>query len=71
MNLRWKDVPARLRGAVERYVEAKIADSWKGGGDPEDWPAIEECLRRRRAALVKIIAEYIPPAHGRPLRRGV
>lgn len=32
----------RLQRKIHRYVKAAIADSWKGGGDPEDIPDIEQ-----------------------------
>lgn len=39
---------ASLQEAIRRLVRAEIADSWKGGGYPEDIPIIEEDLRRAR-----------------------
>ena len=48
-----------LMRAVRRYVHAYNCDSWKGGGDPADIPAIERELRNARKALKKTIAEVI------------
>lgn len=41
----------RLRRAIRRLVLAHEADSWKGGGDPDDIPAIERELKAARKAL--------------------
>jgi hypothetical protein len=38
-------LPGPVRRAVQRYAEARVVASWKGGGDPEDWPDIEWQLR--------------------------
>lgn len=44
-----------LERLIEAYVQAAIADSWKGGGDPADIPAIELDL-----IVAKIdLAEYM------------
>lgn len=40
-----------LRRAINTYTAAELANSWKGGGDPDDWPAIELRLKRARARL--------------------
>lgn len=40
-----------LRRAIIAYTAAAIADSWKGGGDPDDIPAIEQRLKRAHARL--------------------
>ena len=37
-----------IRNVVKRLVEAEIANSWKGGGPPEDIPLVEERLRAAR-----------------------
>lgn len=41
----------QLEQLLERYVEARIADHEKGGGDPADWPEIEHELIVARADL--------------------
>ncbi len=41
----------KLRRLIRRLVKAEVADSWKGGQMPEDWPAIEYELRAARHAL--------------------
>lgn len=46
---------ARLRRAIGRYTRAYNADSWKGGGDPDDIPAIEQELRSARKALSALL----------------
>lgn len=33
-----------IRAAVKRLINAEVADSWKGGGDPADIPYIEQEL---------------------------
>jgi hypothetical protein len=53
------DLPPVVRAALGRYVEAKVADSWKGGGDPADWPAIEQHLRAARADMVRILKAHL------------
>lgn len=37
-----------IRAAVERLIDAEVADSWKGGGDPADIPYIEQELEIAR-----------------------
>jgi hypothetical protein len=51
---------AALRRAINRYRDAAIADSWKGGGDPDDHYWIEEELERAEAALDALIRKYLP-----------
>lgn len=41
----------RLRKLINELVKAAIADSWSGGGDPADIPAIEAHLALRQAQL--------------------
>lgn len=36
---------------LQRLIDAEVADSWKGGGDPADIPEIEQELREARAAF--------------------
>lgn len=41
--------PAKeIKAAVQRLVDAEVADSWKGGGDPADIPYIEQELEIAR-----------------------
>lgn len=49
----WK----RLGRFIKAYCEAAIADSWKGGGDPEDIEAIELRYRLAHVELVSHIAK--------------
>lgn len=37
-----------IKAAVQRLVDAEVADSWKGGGDPADIPYIEQELEIAR-----------------------
>ncbi len=37
-------LPRPLKAAIQRYARARIADSWKGGGDPADVLFIEREL---------------------------
>lgn len=52
---------AALRYAVQQLVRAEVADSWKGGGRPEDVPVIEEELRRARTRVLILIARSTSP----------
>ena len=40
-----------LAGVIEDYAEARVADSWKGSGDPADIAEIEQDLKDARHAL--------------------
>jgi len=40
-----------LRALINEYVEAEVADSWKGGGDPADAPVVEANLALALAKL--------------------
>lgn len=46
---------------IMRFTNAKEADSWKGGGDPADWPAIRKELREARKALMAMIDKIGKP----------
>lgn len=50
-----------LRYAIRQLVRAEVADSWKGGGYPEDVPLIEEELRRARIRVSVLIARSTSP----------
>lgn len=43
-----KEIFERL---LEELIAAEIANSWKGGGDPEDIPEIERNLEASRSAM--------------------
>lgn len=49
-----------LRRAINRYRDAAISDSWKGGGDPNDYGDIEHELERAEIALVNLLNRYLP-----------
>lgn len=55
-DTRYKTVKSWLRGAIKRLVDVEVADSWKGGGDPEDWPAIEAELKVAKHELKSVLA---------------
>lgn len=58
---------AKLRRFVRRLVNAEVNNSWwKGGGDPDDWPAIEEELKKAKKALDKFISELTVKETGPP-----
>ena len=40
---------------IQELVDAEIAASWKGGGDPADIPYIEKELREAKENMVKIL----------------
>lgn len=48
---------ATVKRLVKALVEAEIANSWKGGGFPEDIPAIEFNLKLARDQF----NEYLKP----------
>ncbi len=50
-----KEQAAQLRRMIEAYKFAHEVDSWKGGGDPEDVPAIEKRLKEADARLYQFI----------------
>lgn len=49
----------KLKYAIRQLVRAEIADSWKGGGYPEDIPIIEEEMRRARIRVSLLITRLI------------
>jgi hypothetical protein len=51
---------AALRRAINRYRDAAISDSWKGGGHPDYYAEIEYELEQSEAALVALIKRYLP-----------
>lgn len=55
-----KQKRAALRRAINRYRNAAIADSWKGGGDSDWYPEIEHELEQSERCLVALIARYLP-----------
>lgn len=42
---------AKIRRLVRRLLQANDRDSWKGGGDPDDWPEIAKQLSKARKDL--------------------
>lgn len=55
-DTRHKSIKTWLRAAIKRLIQAEIKDSWKGGGDPADFPAIEAELADARAELKDVLA---------------
>lgn len=49
----------KLKRLITDYRNAAIADSWKGGGDPADFPEIEKRLLDARKALNAFIMSLI------------
>jgi hypothetical protein len=47
----------RLMRAIKNLVQAEVADSWKGGGKPEDMPLIENRLKRAQYHMLRTINE--------------
>ena len=47
----------KLERLIRRACNAELDDSWKGGGDPADWPAITRELRKARLALKAFLDE--------------
>ena len=43
--------PDLLKKAIEMYAQACVNDSWKGGGDPADFPEIERKLKDAEVLL--------------------
>lgn len=56
-----KSEAAQLKTAIRKLVLAEVADSWKGGGYPEDLPIIEEELRAARIRVSVLINRLIKP----------
>ena len=48
-----------LKVAIRKLVLAEIANSWKGGGNPEDIPIIEEDLLNARLRVTSLLNKYI------------
>lgn len=46
----------KLKRAIRILVRAEIADSWKGGGRPEDIPIIEQELKSARCRVAVLLA---------------
>ncbi len=51
MNSETKRARASLVLAIERLGQARIDDSWSGGGNPADIPHIEQKLRNAQTSL--------------------
>lgn len=58
----YKQLPRDLRDALERYVRACDADSWKGGGDPESYPEIEKELKESKQLLTNKLHALVDDA---------
>jgi len=52
----------KLRTLIADYAEDKVADSWKGGGDPSHIPLIEQDLATSKRKL----EEFIHELEGKP-----
>lgn len=51
---------AKLRAAIRRYTEARIANAEKGGGDPASYSEIEDELTAALKNLNHQIKEVLP-----------
>lgn len=54
----------KLKKLILQRINAEIADSWKGGGDPDDWDAIERRLRdakRKLKAYIEELTDVVDP----------
>lgn len=51
----------KLERLIQLVVDAEVANSWKGGGDPADIPEIEAALTIARMRLKKLITELTEP----------
>lgn len=67
MNLKQRN---RITRAINKYVRAYDADSWKGGGDPAEIPAIELRLKRARSALTRALDQAMETAPSLEQHRG-
>jgi hypothetical protein len=50
---------AQLNALIDAHVQAQIADSWKGGGDPNDIPLIEAEAEVARLKLERFINKLV------------
>lgn len=46
-----------LMRRIARVIQAELNDSWKGGGDPDDYKEIEDELEDARTALAEYLKE--------------
>jgi hypothetical protein len=49
----------QLMEMVGKHVQAQVADSWKGGGDPVDVPIIELEAKLAEAELVRFVTRLV------------
>lgn len=49
--LKW----SKLEELIGKYADAVVADSWKGGGDPQDIPLVEAQLLVAKLELERYI----------------
>lgn len=49
----------KLRELIRRFADAQEADSWKGGGDPDETPAIERELAEAWDQLSRYIRKLV------------
>jgi len=53
---------AQLSELIKKHVDAQVADSWKGGGDPSDIPIIEAEAELARVKLIAFIERLVREA---------
>lgn len=51
------NVAKEIRAAVQHLIDAEVADSWKGGGDPADIPYIEQELEIARMKFDSLMSK--------------
>lgn len=49
----------QLLALIAAHVQAQVADSWCGGGDPDDIPLIEAEAKVAQARLERFIAKLV------------
>jgi len=54
-----KELGEQLMKLVGEHVQAQVAESWKGGGDPTDIPIIEAEAALAEAKLVKFVTNLV------------
>lgn len=60
----------KLKRLIQAYADRQEEDSWKGGGDPESIPEIEEDLKTAKKTLFDFIKELTEqPFTGDPYER--
>lgn len=51
----------RLRQLIRDVADWQETNSWKGGGDPKDWPQIEKSFKQARDKLNAFLRSITEP----------